>query len=107
MKLLALIAGCLAASSALGQGTVNFSNFGLEVNAPFFDENGVLLQGTNFLAQLYAGETAEPLVSVGTPTPFLSGAGAGNFFGGSVGPPFTSYGGPVWVQVRAWYATGG
>ena len=100
------------AIDATGQGTVAFSNAGNQVNAPFFDTNGVLLSGSNYAAQLYAGASPDVLFGFGTPVPFLSGQGAGYFIGPSAGvqlpePILGGACGPAWVQVRAWETTGG
>jgi hypothetical protein len=96
-------------ASATGQGLVYFRNAGQEFSAPFFDSSGVLLSGTNYLVQMYAGMTPDALFGFGTQTPFLTGANAGYFAGPDVELPPSIVGGcgPAWVQFRAWRPTGG
>ncbi len=109
IKWLGLIASLAMANSAVGQdypyqGTVLCSNSGF-VNAPFFDDTGALLSGTNYVAQLYAGVTPDALFGVGLLFPFGVGTSAGYFSGGWVQVPYyiaSSCGAPVWAQVRAW-----
>ena len=109
MKTCAIIGGLIliAGEHAFAQGTVWFSNkSGQVLDVPFFNDAGERLEGTNYLAQLYAGRSADALVTVGTPIPFMSGANSGYFQGGSVLVPFIPWRGEVWVQVRAWRAGG-
>jgi len=102
---------CVAAAAA-PQGTVDFTNrnpgsWPVAVDAPFFDHQGNRLAGSNYVAQLYAGTMPDPLVALGTPVPFRTGAEAGYFRGGAVYVPFVYPGDPAWVQVRAWDVAGG
>lgn len=107
-----------AAVTALAQGSVEFSNISpqgappeqAQVNAPFFDNEGIPLSGPGYLAQLYAGSTEDSLAPFGVAVPFLTGSRAGYFAGTKVDLPgsiVAGYGGAVWVQVRAWEAVGG
>ncbi len=65
--------------AAYGQGTVQFSNlsaFGT-VNAPVYQSDGLTpLSGSQFLAELLAGTTANNLTSIAT-SGFLTGTAAG------------------------------
>ena len=75
---------------ALGQAGVYFRNqipgqIGA-VDAPFFDDNGVLLTGTNYVAQLYAWKTGAGFLPAGTPVPFGTN---GYFYGNTVVPKGT------------------
>ena len=96
---------------ALGApGTVALDNTPLRggsENGRFFDQEGVLLSGPAYMAQLYAGTNSDQLVSVGAPTPFLTGEMNGYFSGDTVAIPFIEGGLMAWVQVRAWEAAGG
>lgn len=93
--------GVFTGGVALGQGTIEFSN----LNAPFLDESGAPLTGTNYLAQLYAGDTADALIPIGAPVSFLTDKPG--YFRSVVSIPFAPYGAATWVQVRAWDATAG
>lgn len=115
IKWLGLMASLAMANSAAGQadayqGTIFCSNLGQMVNAPFFDNNGVLLSGTNYAAQLYAGLTPESLFPFGPVFPFKTGVNSGYLAGGTVVVPINVVpycGAPVWAQVRAWRADRG
>ena len=90
------------------QGTVYFRNR-IEgqvgaVDAPFYNDQGVRLQGSNFVAQLYAWNAGGGFVAVGTPVPFATN---GYFFGEAVIIPFVYGCNPASVQVRAWAVQGG
>jgi len=90
----------LTLSFVQSQGTVWFRNkIGTTVDAPFFDDRGVRLEGPSYVAQLYAWKTGEGFSAVGAPLTFSTN---GYFFGDSVGVPFVQGCLPVWVQVRAW-----
>jgi len=97
----------LSAAVALGQGSVWFRN-GIRqqyqpVDAPFFDDHGVRLEGSNYVAQLYAWNTGEGFQPVGTAVPFATN---GYFYAGRVVVPFVGVCAPAWVQVRAWQVDG-
>jgi len=101
---------CAPALVAASGGTLNFANRvpAAGINAPVYDTDGTtLLAGAAYLAQLYAGPTAEQLAAAGTPVAFRTGILAGYFNGGSVeltnvGPTATAY-----AQVRVWAAASG
>jgi hypothetical protein len=93
-------------SSNAGGGQINFANWFLtfKTNAfPVFDIDGAtLLNGSEYVAQLYAGPDLASLRPVGQPAPFQSGFNAGYFVPqmltlGNVAPGSNSV-----VQVRAW-----
>lgn len=95
-----------------GAGLV-FSNHdpGADLDAPVFDVDGTTrLAGAGFVAQLWAGATAETLAPISEPVPFLSGGDAGYWESGwqsSVTIPGLAAGAPTVVQVRVWeVATG-
>jgi hypothetical protein len=102
---------------AQAQGIFWFSNLRptAGINAPVFDADGKALEGTNYLAALYVGNSVDsmepaieydgaPLMAVRT---FRTGAAAGYLFNN---PPMvlaTNVSGGemlVWVQMRAWDA---
>lgn len=102
---LAFTTGLLPLASARGQGTVNFSNRVLSdgVDAPVFAVDGVTrLDGDGFVAQLYAGPSADTLSPIGGAVAFSSGARAGYFFGGTRVIATVPPGGVAFVQVRVW-----
>jgi NOL1/NOP2/fmu family ribosome biogenesis protein len=107
---LAFVTVLLPLASAQGQGTINFSNrvLGGGVNAPVFDVDGVTkLDGGAFVAQLYAGASADNLSPIGGAVSFFSGAGAGHFSGGTRIIPTVTPGGVAIVQVRVWASAWG
>src|SRR5881394_3008058 len=79
----------LASTGTLAQGTVNLANFVRYfssppvVDAPFFNELGVRLQGANYVAQLYYWSTGFAFQPAGSPVPFATITN-GYFFGGTV-----------------------
>ena len=114
-RLLAGIA-CLALSvSAFAQGTVNFNNSPGAVGgtgAPVFDVDGTTrLEGTAYLAQLYAGPDAGSLQGWGASLGFRTGAGAGFFNTTGVDTARSignvAAGAVATIEVRAWEAAGG
>ena len=105
--LLASLTMALSPMPVLGQGWVEFENFGA-VDAPIYDvDSRTLLAGPDFLAQLYAAAPGQSLQPVGVPAPFLSGEYAGYFQGNDYAipgvPPFAT----AVVQVVAWRASDG
>ncbi|MBA4149081.1 MAG: immunoglobulin domain-containing protein [Verrucomicrobia bacterium] len=95
-------------------GTLHFRNrflmpgMGTNMDAPVFDIDGVTrLNGSNFVAQLYAGPSLEFLQPVGSPSPFQSGFNAGYFASKIVTMPNIAAGSSVVAQVRAWDVTKG
>jgi len=103
--------------AAVGQSSFWLNNIGPNLDAPVFDAQGNLLEGSSYLAELWGGATPDSLTPVLTFytrqrifAPFLTGAGAGYFrdtYVGRVGadhptvltvPSF----GWAWLEVRAW-----
>lgn len=94
------------AAAVLGQGTVWFSNYAGDVDAPvLFLASTNRVGGSNYVAQLYAGLTPTTLVPVGSPARFWSGIAAGYFDGGVITIPFVAHGGTVYCEVHAWDTT--
>jgi hypothetical protein len=111
-KALVAFASVLITGAVWAQGTVGFANIGNGVNTPFFDQQGIPLQGSNYVAQLYFWRTEGSdfdFRPVGDWFPFysLTNHANGYFVGGTVTVPTWHPGDPVWVQVRAWQASGG
>jgi len=109
MKPITIICQCLLLTTvALGQGSVFFRNKILGqaggVDVPFFDDQGVPLEGSNYVAQLYAWNAGDGFQPVGAPVPFATN---GYFYGAEVVVPFVQGCSPAWVQVLAWEAQGG
>ena len=109
MKPITIICQCLLLTTvALGQGSVFFRNKILGqvggVDVPFFDDQGVPLEGSNYVAQLYAWKAGDGFQPVGDPVPFATN---GYFYGAEVVVPFVQGCSPAWVQVLAWEAQGG
>lgn len=76
-KALAVVVGLLAAVATQAQGTLDFRNRGGGIDAPVSLVGGAKLEGTAWLAQLYAGPAGGALAAVGAAVPFRTGAGAG------------------------------
>jgi hypothetical protein len=94
--------------SLSAQGTIQFANSVGDIDAPFFDLDGVTrLAGNNYMAQLLAGTSADSLEPVGNPATFLSGSSAGYFDGGVVSVPTVAPGEVGFFQVGAWHTLGG
>jgi hypothetical protein len=93
-------------STNSGGGMVVFWNkfpFGQTNIATVFDIDGTTpLSGSGFVAQLYAGPTAELLRAVGEPSSFLTGGNAGIFEEQTLALPNVPPGGAAVTQVRAW-----
>jgi len=119
-KILLTIALCAASLGAFAQGQVNFDNintFGTSKEAVVFDVNGTTkLAGTGFMAQLYWGAASWTGVAGGTSVtdpaaPFFTVAdGADGFWNTGASSARTvgvAGGANVFVQVRAWNASGG
>jgi hypothetical protein len=118
MKKLALTVVCLVAIASYAQqyGQFDFNNYktAAGINAPVFDALGAKLEGTDYLAQLYAGPSATELYAQGTPAPFRTGTGAGYWLTTAAYNPVTLSGGDwalagktVFVEVRAWKVADG
>lgn len=93
-------------ASDAGGGEINFANWFVTTatNAlPVFDVNGTtLLNGSEYVAQLYAGPALASLRPVGQPTPFQSGFNAGYFVPQTLSLGNVAPGSNALVQVRAW-----
>jgi hypothetical protein len=93
-----------------GGGQIRFANqsfdsYGTNVDAPVFDIDGTThLNGSNYVAQLYAGSSLGLLRPAGQPSAFKGGFGAGYFFPQLVTLPTVPPGSNAIVQVRAWDA---
>lgn len=111
-----LLASLLTSRACFGQGTVDINNyayyFAPPIDVPFFDDRGNYLAGANYAAQLYAGSTPEPLEPIGMPVPFVT-----NGYLTPMTRPYhqvvvtipasiVGWGGPAWVQMRAWDGSG-
>ncbi len=103
---------------AMAQGTVLFGNSGalLGTVQPIYlsycgpwGSCDVKLEGTAYLAQLWAGPTPESLAPIGAALPFRTGAGAGIIVNQSNERVIESVapGAMAWVQIRAWAAAAG
>ena len=97
----------LTVVSNAGGGTINFQNkstYGpTNLNAPVFDLDGItLLNGSNFLAQLYAGPSLDKLRPAGPPSPFQEGFNAGYFVPETITLANVMPGSNAVLQVCAW-----
>src|SRR5690606_23497810 len=78
---------------------------------PIFNANGVRLEGSRYVAELYGGLLPDSLTpalnTLGNRviTPFYMGIGAGYFQNVFVQLPGVVIGTPAWLQVRAWDTT--
>ncbi len=107
----------LLANDASAQGTVNFNNkVSIDgINAPIYDftVGGAMLEGTNYLAQLYSGPvgtTEDKLVPTGAIVDFRTNVAAGYLNVGANGSrtiPNVALGDSAVLQVRAWTAATG
>lgn len=96
-------------NSGTGGGLIDFRNhqinygFGVTNHAPIFDIDGSTpLNGSAFVAQLYAGPALNLLRPVGQPSPFRIGFDAGFFVSKVIALPNVPPSGTAWVQVRVW-----
>jgi hypothetical protein len=108
-RVLTLLIIIVSHSVARSQGTVSFINRdpGHGVNAPVYESDGITkLAGSQFVAELLGGTSANDLVSIAT-TGFLTGAGAGYFNGGVGIVPGIGPGNIAWIEVRVWNTTSG
>lgn len=107
-RLILIMVACLAASSVLPQGTVDFRNLnpGAGLNAPVYMwDMTTKPAGANFQAVLMAGPTSSTLSIVSSPASLLTGAGAGYFLGGTVTIGAVAPGGVAFCEVIAWDTT--
>ncbi|MEK7684585.1 MAG: hypothetical protein AAB466_04095 [Verrucomicrobiota bacterium] len=101
--ILSICAYCSASAVLVAQGSVWFRTQGI-LDVPFFNDQGIRLQGQSYVAQLYYWRTGEGFRPAGSPVPFATN---GYFDGGVVVLPFVPECAPAWVQVRAWHLDGG
>jgi hypothetical protein len=100
-------------TNASGGGMIDFRNLllgGVNNNArfPVYDVDGVTaLNGSNYLAQLYAGPSLDLLRPAAQPTPFQTGTRAGYFVPQTVTLGNVQAGSNAVVQVCVWDATYG
>jgi hypothetical protein len=95
------LASTLVGLAAYAQGTVNFANLGVGLNAPVTLADGTTKAGATYMAQLIAGNSASTLAPVGSATAFLSAA-AGYFNGGVVAIPTVAPGSTAFFAVQVW-----
>ncbi len=97
---------CAATSSALGQGTILFSNYVPEagINAPVLNSTGTQPLGFGWIAQLFVSPTEDysSLVPVGPPSPLQDPPMWGYWVPNTIAVPGIGAGEQAWVQVRAW-----
>ena len=96
----------LLSLNVYSQGTVLFANFASGgLNAPvFLSDNVTKASGPAWMAILLAGPTPSNLAQIAT-TPFLSGSGAGYFFGGAQTLTTVMPGATAYCQVGFWDST--
>jgi hypothetical protein len=101
-----LPATLVVTNSAAGGGSIDFRNraFGNPTrDAPVFDIDGFTrLSGSNYVAQLYAGPSAEAIRPAGNPSPFRTGTVAGYFVAQIVTIPNVAPADIAFSQVRVW-----
>lgn len=91
-----------------GGGTLDYSTFTLRFvggtnDVPIFDVDGVTrLNGSNYVAQLYAGITLETMRPCAAPVPFRTGLQAGYFTSRTATFPNIPPGTTILAQLRAW-----
>ncbi len=116
-SLLVLMACMIAGLSASAQGSVQFSNLGVGVNAPFRDQNGVPLSGSGVYVELLTGPTIANVTD--SITPLFTGSFHSGYFNGDTRTviaadvfawpaspyPQAQYG--TWAILRAWTSLGG
>jgi hypothetical protein len=94
-------------------GTINFNNHvpASGIDAPVFDTDGLTkLEGPAYLAQLYAGASADSLLAVGPAVPFKTGAFAGYVSSGADARRIVATvpaGQAACVEMRAWESAKG
>ena len=110
---LSLPATLSVSTSGIGGGVIDFRNRNFfsgitNIDARVFDLDGVTpLNGSNYVAQLYAGPSLDLLRPAGQPTPFQSGVNAGFFVPQTVTLANVAPGSNAVLQVCAWDATFG
>lgn len=106
MKKLALTTlACVTAVCVLAQGTVNFANLGVGLNAPLYLDGVAKATGPAWEALLMGGPSAGSLAQYGSIAVFLTGGGAGYFTGGAATITTVAPGATGFFQVIAWDST--
>jgi len=100
MKKLAILVGCLLAGSlAMAQGTILFNNGTPNGTAPVLGVDGSPLPNTGYLAQLWAGPSADSLAPIGATAGFV---GNGIFLGQGRTVDTVAPGDTAYFSVRVW-----
>jgi hypothetical protein len=110
MKKLIIITACLSvAPLAFGQGELLFGNrvTAAGINAIVTDGAGNPLDGGTWMAQLYAGATADSMVAVGDAVGFRTGAAAGYITSVARSVAGSDSGTSVFAAMAAWDGAGG
>jgi len=113
-KALMILSSLLVAVGAFAQGQVNFTARVAGTGAGTYDApvfvgslTGARAEGPAYMAQLYAGASANSLAAVGAPLPFRTGAAAGYWTATAVSINSVDATGNAFVQVRAWATAAG
>jgi len=96
-KLIATTLLCTAAGLAYAQGTVNFANIGVGLNAPVLLNDGTTKAGNTYTAVLMAGPNATSLAQIATAT--VGATSAGYFLGGTQVIPTVPGGGTANILI--------
>jgi len=103
-KLIATTLLCTAAGlAAYAQGTVNFANVGVGLNAPVFLSDGTTKAGAGYTAALLAGATPSSLTQIAT-TALLSSS-PGYFLGGTQTIPTIAGNSPADILIEVYANT--
>ena len=110
-KALMILSSLLVAVGAFAQGQVNFAaKVTGDYDAPVFINTvgtGAKADGPAYMAQLYAGASANSLAPVGAALPFRTGTAAGYWTATAVPITTVDATGNAFVQVRAWATAAG
>jgi hypothetical protein len=112
-KALMILSSLLVAVGAFAQGQVNFAARVVGTyDAPVFvgtdlTATGTRASGPAYMAQLYAGASANSLAAVGAALPFRTGAAAGYWTAEARTISTVDATGNAFVQVRAWSTAAG
>lgn len=96
--------GALTSIATYAQGTVNFANAGVGLNAPITLSDHSTKLSSTYQAILMAGPTATSLAQVGSVATFI-GAAPGYFNGGVTAVPTVTPGASGFFEVIAWDPT--
>ncbi|MEO8429706.1 MAG: PEP-CTERM sorting domain-containing protein, partial [Verrucomicrobiota bacterium] len=109
-KALMILSSLLVAVGAFAQGQVNFAARVVgSYDAPVFVDtlSGARASGPGYMAQLYAGASANSLAPVGAALPFRTGTAAGYWTAEARTISTVDATGNAFVQVRAWATAAG